>query len=56
MIRTRIAQATAVLTLALGTVVILPTAALATAPAAPSAAAAQASTPAGVSPDNLTWG
>ncbi len=56
MIRTRIAQTTAVLALALGTVVLLPTAALATAPTVQATATQSLDTSAGTSPDNLTWG
>jgi hypothetical protein len=54
MIRTRLAQAAAVATLALGTVILLPS----TAGALPStqAAALSVQAPATVTPDNGTWG
>jgi hypothetical protein len=58
MIRTRIAQAAAVASLALGTVVLLPSAAVAAAPAATTAAAQAASAPIvqTISPDTSAWG
>jgi hypothetical protein len=62
MIRTRIAQAAAVATFALGTVVLLPSAAVAAAPAATPAAQAGVTTVTGtpatgaVAPSDMSWG
>ncbi|SEM68810.1 hypothetical protein [Streptacidiphilus jiangxiensis] len=57
MIRTRIAQAAAVASLALGTVILLPSAAVA-APATTAASAQTAPAPITqtVAPNDLTWG
>jgi hypothetical protein len=56
MLRTRIAQAAAVATLALGTVVLLPSAAVAAAPAATTAAAQTTTVAGAVAPSDMTWG